>query len=184
MQAMDSLFFARSGFRVHASDFSSTGLTQLRQAVSAAGVAESMTGEVRDVCRPLPLADGSVDAVFAHMLLCMTLSTEEILGVAVEAGRLPCPGVAFVRTVRCTGEVHYGQGFAHGDGIFAHGGSPCTSSPGTRGVRGRGMEARRGPPPLCGRRAAAPPVTHHADETVVTHTPRVRRPLKAVRRHV
>ncbi|MFC8032246.1 class I SAM-dependent methyltransferase [Streptomyces griseoincarnatus] len=118
----DSLFFARSGFRVHASDFSSAGLTQLRQAVNAAGVTESVTGEVHDVRRPLPLADGSVGAVFAHMLLCMALSTEEILGVAAEVGRVLRPGGVFVYTVRHTGDAHYGQGRAHGDDIFEHGG--------------------------------------------------------------
>nr|WP_222936562.1 methyltransferase domain-containing protein [Streptomonospora sp. PA3] len=71
---------------------------------------------------PLPLAAGSVDAVFAHMLLCMALLTEEITALVGEVARVLRPGGAFVYTVRHTGDAHYGAGTAHGDDIFEHGG--------------------------------------------------------------
>jgi hypothetical protein len=38
--------------------------------------------------RPLELPDASVDAVYAHMLLCMALSTAEIHAAVAEAARV------------------------------------------------------------------------------------------------
>lgn len=118
----DALFFAAQGFTVQATDFSATGLEQLRRAALARKVAERVTTAVYDVREPLPLPDGSVDAVFAHMLLCMALSTKEIHTVVGEVCRVLRPGGIFVYTVRHTGDAHYGAGTTHGDGIFEHGG--------------------------------------------------------------
>ncbi|MBL1102031.1 class I SAM-dependent methyltransferase [Streptomyces coffeae] len=118
----DALYFAAEGFTVQAADFSATGLEQLRRAALARGLEGWVTTAVHDVREPLPLADASVDAVFAHMLLCMALSTKEIHAVVEEVGRVLRPGGAFVYTVRHTGDAHYGTGIAHGDDIFEHGG--------------------------------------------------------------
>ncbi|MFF9507426.1 methyltransferase domain-containing protein [Streptomyces sp. NPDC014724] len=84
--------------------------------------AERVTTTVHDVREPLALPDSSVDAVFAHMLLCMALSTEEIRGLVREVRRVLRPGGTLVYTVRHTGDAHYGTGTAHGDDIHEHGG--------------------------------------------------------------
>ncbi|MBC9712469.1 class I SAM-dependent methyltransferase [Streptomyces sp. TRM66268-LWL] len=118
----DALYFARAGFTVHATDFSATGLAQLRDAAAAQGVAERVTCTVHDVRTPLPLPDASVDAVFAHMLLCMALSTKEIEAAVAEIRRVLRPGGTLVYTVRHTGDAHYGAGIDHGDDIHEHGG--------------------------------------------------------------
>ncbi|MFJ5831422.1 class I SAM-dependent methyltransferase [Streptomyces sp. NPDC093089] len=118
----DALYFAREEFAVQAADFSATGLEQLREAARAQGVADRVTTAVHDVRDPLPLPDASVDAVFAHMLLCMALSTEEIHAVVAEVRRVLRPGGTFVYTVRHIGDAHYGTGTAHGDDIHEHGG--------------------------------------------------------------
>jgi len=118
----DALFLARGGFTVQATDFSATGLEQLRAAARAQGVAERVTTLVHDARDPLPLADASVDAVFAHMLLCMALSTSEIHTLVGEVRRVLRPGGVFVYTVRHTGDAHYGAGTTHGDDIWEHGG--------------------------------------------------------------
>lgn len=118
----DALYFAREGFTVQATDFSPVGLEQLRQAAQAQRVAEQVTTAVHDVRDPLPLPDASVDAVFAHMLLCMALSTKEIHALVGEVGRVLRPGGVLVYTVRHTGDAHYGAGTAHGDDVFEHGG--------------------------------------------------------------
>ncbi|GAB2871543.1 class I SAM-dependent methyltransferase [Streptomyces deserti] len=118
----DALFFAREGFTVQATDFSPTALAQLRDAARAQGVADRVTTLDHDVRTPLPLPDGSVDAVFAHMLLCMALSTEEIHAAVREVRRVLRPGGTFVYTVRHTGDAHYGAGVPHGDDIYEHGG--------------------------------------------------------------
>jgi SAM-dependent methyltransferase len=114
----DALFFAREGFTVQATDFSATGLDQLRAAARAQGVAERVTPLVHDVRAPLPLPDASMDAVFAHMLLCMALSTAEIRALVGEVRRVLHPGGVFVYTVRHTGDAHYGAGTGHGDDIW------------------------------------------------------------------
>lgn len=118
----DTIFFARNGFAVHATDFSTAGLSQLRESATAAGVAGLVRTTEHDVRRPLPFADRSVDAGFAHMLLCMALSTEQIHALVTEVRRVLRPGGAFVYTVRHTGDAHYGTGTAHGDDIYEHGG--------------------------------------------------------------
>jgi SAM-dependent methyltransferase len=118
----DALYFAREGFTVQATDFSATGLEQFRAAARARGLDSRVTTAVHDVRNPLPLPDASVDAVFAHMLLCMALSTQEIHAAVGEVRRVLRPGGTFVYTVRHTGDAHYGAGTAHGDDIYEHGG--------------------------------------------------------------
>ncbi|WP_046778702.1 class I SAM-dependent methyltransferase [Streptomyces yangpuensis] len=118
----DALYLARSGFAVTATDFSPMGLDQLSRAAEAAGVADRVITAVHDVREPLPLPDASVDAVYAHMLLCMALSTAEIHSLVSEVRRVLRPGGAFVYTVRHTGDAHYGAGIGHGDDIWEHGG--------------------------------------------------------------
>ncbi|WP_369251442.1 class I SAM-dependent methyltransferase [Streptomyces sp. R41] len=118
----DALYFAREGFTVRATDFSPVGLEQLRGSARDQGVAGRVTTVVHDVREPLPLPDDSVDAVFAHMLLCMALSTGEIHAAVGEIRRVLRPGGVFVYTVRHTGDAHYGAGTSHGDDIYEHGG--------------------------------------------------------------
>ncbi|MGP3982735.1 putative glycolipid-binding domain-containing protein [Streptomyces sp. KR80] len=118
----DALYLARAGFEVTAADFSSTALARLRDRAEAEGLAERVETMVEDVREPLPLPDGSVDAVFAHMLLCMALSTEEIRALVGEVARVLRPGGVFVYTVRHTGDAHYGTGTSQGDDIYEHGG--------------------------------------------------------------
>ncbi|MBT2452336.1 class I SAM-dependent methyltransferase [Streptomyces sp. ISL-43] len=118
----DALYFAREGFAVQATDFSPVGLEQLRAAAGRQGVAERVSTSVYDVRGPLPLSDASVDAVFAHMLLCMALSTKEIHSLVGEVRRVLRPGGVLVYTVRHTGDAHYGTGTAYGDDIYEHGG--------------------------------------------------------------
>ncbi|MDA3630530.1 class I SAM-dependent methyltransferase [Saccharopolyspora sp. WRP15-2] len=118
----DSLHFAQRGFSVHAMDFSPDGLAQLRDRAEQDGLIDRITTTVHDVRTPIPLPDSSVDAVFAHMLLCMALSTEEIHALVAEVRRVLRPGGTFAYTVRHTGDAHYDAGIAHGDDIYEHGG--------------------------------------------------------------
>lgn len=118
----DALHFAREGFTVQAADFSATGLEQLKNAAQSLGLAEHVTTAVHDVREPLPLPDASTDAVYAHMLLCMALSTQEIHALVHDVRRVLRPGGVFIYTVRHTGDAHYGTGIPHGDDIYEHGG--------------------------------------------------------------
>ena len=118
----DALFFAGEGFAVHALDFSAGGLRQLSEAARSSGIGGRVETTVHDVRTPLPLPDSSTGAVFAHMLLCMALSTEQIHGLVAEVRRVLRPGGVFVYTVRHTGDAHYGAGISHGDNIFENDG--------------------------------------------------------------
>ncbi|MFI6147410.1 class I SAM-dependent methyltransferase [Streptomyces sp. NPDC051109] len=118
----DALHFAREGFTVQATDFSATGLQQLQEAARIQDVADRISTAVHDVREPLALPDASVDAVFAHMLLCMALSTPEIHALVHEVHRVLRPGGVFIYTARHTGDSHYGTGTPHGDDIYEHGG--------------------------------------------------------------
>ncbi|MFJ3307636.1 class I SAM-dependent methyltransferase [Streptomyces sp. NPDC086549] len=122
----DALFFARQDFTVQAADFSRTGLEQLQAAALDQGVGERVTTVVHDVREPLPLPDASVDAVFAHMLLCMALSTEEIHLLVGEVRRVLRPGGAFVYTVR-----HTGDGLPQFSASLEPGGPPSEPAPPT-----------------------------------------------------
>ncbi len=118
----DALYFAEQGFRVVATDFSAVAVDQIRRAAQAQGVAAQVSAIVHDLREPLPLECGAVDAVFAHMALCMALSTKEIHAIVNEVRRVLRPGGTFIYTVRHTGDTHYGAGNPHGDDIFEHGG--------------------------------------------------------------
>jgi SAM-dependent methyltransferase len=118
----DAVYFARCGFTVHASDFSPVALQQLRGSAQEAGLSGRVVTVVHDVRDRLPMLDASVDAVFAHMLLCMALSIQQIGDLVAEVRRVLRPKGVFVYTVRHTGDAHYETGIAHGDDIFEHGG--------------------------------------------------------------
>lgn len=166
----DALYFARSGFTVLAADFSPVGLDQLREAATAEGLAGRVATAVHDVRDPLPLGDARVDAVFAHMLLCMALSTGEIHALVAEVRRVLRPGGTFVYTVRHTGDAHYGAGTGHGDDIWEHGGFAVHFFPQTWSM----PSPTAGPPPrstpskraacrgACGASPRACPADRHA----------------------
>jgi SAM-dependent methyltransferase len=118
----DAVYFARQGFTVPAIDFSDVAIERIRRVAQAQSVAAQVSAIAHDMREPFPLENHAVDAVFAHMALCMALSTNEIHAIVNEVGRVLRPGGIFVYTVRHTGDAHYGAGNAYGDNIFEHGG--------------------------------------------------------------
>ncbi|MEV4129119.1 class I SAM-dependent methyltransferase [Nocardia sp. NPDC049707] len=118
----DALYLARSGFQVTATDFSAVGLAQLRHAAVTAGIDDRVRTLEHDARTPIPLPDNAFDGVFAHMLLCMALSTEQILALASDIKRVLRPGGVFIYTVRHVGDAHYKTGISHGDDIYEQGG--------------------------------------------------------------
>lgn len=121
-QGRDTLLFAEQGFRVIALDFTQAGLDQITAKAEAAGVGSAVRTVVGDVRDPLPLPDASVDAAYAHMLLCMALTTAEIDGLVVEIRRVLGPGGLFVYTARTKADAHFGVGIDHGDDRWETGG--------------------------------------------------------------
>jgi SAM-dependent methyltransferase len=121
-QGRDTLLFAGAGIQVTAVDYAEPGLAQIIAKAGAAGVSGSIRTIVADVRQALPLANGSVDACYAHMLLCMALTTDEIERLVGEVHRVLRPGGLFVYTARTTADAHYGMGVDHGDDRWEMGG--------------------------------------------------------------
>jgi SAM-dependent methyltransferase len=121
-QGRDTLLFAEQGFRVIALDFSKAGLDQIMSKAEAMGVGSSIRTIVGDVRDLLPLPDASVDAGYAHMLLCMALTTTEIHGLVGEIRRVLGPGGLFVYTARTKIDAHFGVGIDHGNDRWETGG--------------------------------------------------------------
>jgi SAM-dependent methyltransferase len=93
-------------------------LRVIEAAATEAGHGPRISTLAHDVRRPLPLPDESFDAAYAHLLLCMVLSTTEILTFTAEIRRMLIPGGVFVYTVRNTSDAHFGKGIDHGDDIY------------------------------------------------------------------
>lgn len=105
-----------------ATDFSDVAIERIRRVAQAKALTAQVSPIVHDMREPFPLENDAIDAVFAHMALCMALSTKEIHAVVNEIWRVLRPGGIFVYTVRHTGDAHSGAGNAYGDNIFQHGG--------------------------------------------------------------
>ena len=121
-QGRDTLLFVTAGLKVTAVDYAAPGLGQIAAKAAASVPDARLTTVEADVRRPLPFDDESFDAVYAHMLLCMALSTPELESLAAEIRRVLRPDGLLVYTVRNTTDAHYGAGVDHGDDMFEMGG--------------------------------------------------------------
>jgi SAM-dependent methyltransferase len=121
-QGRDTRLFLGAGLRVTAADYADPGLQQIRADAAAAGREQWLVTSILDVRGPLPLGDATFDAVFAHMLFCMSLTTPEIESLMGEVRRVLRPGGLLTYTVRNTSDAHFGAGIDHGDDRWEMGG--------------------------------------------------------------
>ena len=121
-QGRDTLLFAARGFEVQVLDFSATALEAIGRKARGSGLDDRVTARQFDVREPLPLADGSVDACFSHMLFCMALTLAQLDALAAEVRRVLRPGGLHVYTARTTDDPDHGQGVHHGEGLYELGG--------------------------------------------------------------
>ena len=118
----DTLLFAKEGFDVLALDYSEEGLGILSGRAEEAGLSHQVATQVFDVRKPLPFPDGSFDACYSHMLLCMELSTEELKFLLGEIHRVLKPGGLALYSVRNTFDKHYGAGTRKSEEMYEIGG--------------------------------------------------------------
>ena len=111
----DALYFAAQNLHVTAVDFSDVALDVLTRDARTAGVSGDVRTVEHDVRQPLPFADSSFDACYAHMLYCMDLSVAEIAALFGEVRRVLKPGGIHVYTVRTTEDPDYGLGVHRGE---------------------------------------------------------------------
>lgn len=121
-QGRDTFLFARSGFEVTALDYSEEGLRILEAQAAGMDASPAVITRVFDVRKPLPFPDGTFDACFSHMLLCMELSTGEIEILLREIRRVLRPGGLALYSVRNTEDKHYRTGLHTTEDMYEIGG--------------------------------------------------------------
>jgi SAM-dependent methyltransferase len=68
------------------------------------------------------VADATFDACYAHMLLCMAFSTDELERLVREVRRALRPGGLFAYTVRTWQDPDFGRGTPRGEDLYESGG--------------------------------------------------------------
>jgi SAM-dependent methyltransferase len=121
-QGRDTFLFAREGLEVIALDYSATAVEEVRARAGELGLAARITALRSDLREPIALPDHSVDACFAHMLLCMEFSSRQIEFLLREVHRVLRPGGVVVYSVRSTFDKHYGAGTHLAEDLYEVGG--------------------------------------------------------------
>ncbi len=103
-QGRDTIGLLQAGLSVTALDFTAEALEQLEHAAGPERHGHLRT-LAHDVRTPLTLDGLSFDAVFAHMLFCMALSTAQLQQLMAEVHRLLRRSGQIVYTVRHVGDA-------------------------------------------------------------------------------
>jgi len=114
----DTLFFARCGAKIVATDFSRVALEALTSQAALLGLSQRVRTLQHDVREPLPFPDSSFDACYSHMLYCMDFTFAELSQITAEVRRVLKPGGIQVYTVRTTDDPDFGLGTHHGEQIY------------------------------------------------------------------
>ncbi len=121
-QGRDTLLFAREGFEVTALDYSEEGLKGLATRAEEVGVSAHVETRSFDVRQMLPFPDGSFDACYSHMLLCMELSSDELTALVDEIHRILRLGGLALYSVRNTFDPNYRTGIHKSEAMYEIGG--------------------------------------------------------------
>tara|TARA_B100001123_G_C15313174_1_gene1025192 strand:+ start:186 stop:773 length:588 start_codon:yes stop_codon:yes gene_type:complete len=121
-QGRDSLFFAKSGFKVQALDYSSVGIKNIIKKANKKGLSDLITPICHDVRKELPFQNETFDSCFSHMLYCMAITTSELMFLSKEIYRILKPGGINIYTVRHTKDADYGVGVHKGEDLYETGG--------------------------------------------------------------
>ncbi len=121
-QGRDTLLFAGEGFDVTALDYSEAGLLGLQGSAEEAGVSDRVVTKRTDVRKPLAFPDGSFDACYSHMLICMELSTAELEVLFGEIRRVLKVGGVVLYSVRNNLDKQYRTGIHKSEDMYEIGG--------------------------------------------------------------
>lgn len=121
-QGRDTIFFAENGLEIVGLDYSERSIGELAAKAQARSLSARIKLSQHDVRQPLPYPDGSFDACYSHMLLCMHMSRKEIAFALREMHRVLNPGGLVAYSVRSIFDKHYGAGKHLGEQIYEIGG--------------------------------------------------------------
>jgi len=111
-QGRDTCLFAKEGFQVIALDYSESGICQMREKAKEMRMDDKVECVRQDLRAGIPLPDGSVDAVYSHMLLTMELWEREIQFILDECRRV------LMYSVRNDHDPHFGKGPHKGEDMW------------------------------------------------------------------
>jgi len=117
-QGRDTLFLARSGFRVHTIDYTLKGVDAITAKAKESRLLKSIRAIQHDVRKPLPFHDESFDCCYSHMLYSMALTTKELEFLSQEVRRILRPQGLNVYTVRNINDSHYRKGIHRGEDMY------------------------------------------------------------------
>ena len=104
-QGRDTKYLLDSGLSVIAADFSDISCAQLRQKFG-----DRMTVVKRDLKQGIDLPPNSIDGCYAHMLLTMDFTDNELRRLISDVRKALIPGGLFIFSVRNTNDHDYGTG--------------------------------------------------------------------------
>ena len=117
-QGRDTCLFAKEGFQVIALDYSESGICQMRERTKEMCLDKNVECVCQDLRAGIPLPDGSVDAVYSHMLLTMELWEKDIQFILDECRRVLRPGGLNLYSVRNDHDPHFGKGPHKGEDMW------------------------------------------------------------------
>ena len=104
-QGRDTKYLLDCGLSVIAADFSDISCAQLRQKFG-----DRMTVVRRDLRQGIDLPPNSIDGCYAHMLLTMDFTDNELTKLISDVREALIPGGLFIFSVRNTNDGDYGTG--------------------------------------------------------------------------
>ena len=117
-QGRDTIFFARSGFKVTVLDYSESSIQAINQKAETLGLSQYITAIQHDARTRLPFGERVFDACYSHMLFCMAFTMKELEFLSLEISRILKPGGLNVYTTRNTNDSHYGKGIHRGENMY------------------------------------------------------------------
>lgn len=117
-QGRDTCLFAKEGFHVIALDYSESGICQMREKAKSMCMEDVVECVCQDLRAGIPLPDGSVDAVYSHMLFTMELWEKEIQFILDECRRVLRPGGLNLYSVRNDHDPHFQKGPHKGEDMW------------------------------------------------------------------
>ncbi|WP_320171945.1 class I SAM-dependent methyltransferase [Maridesulfovibrio sp.] len=117
-QGRDTFLFAENGIRVTALDYSFVAIGALNERCGESGLSSCIDSRCFDLRMCMPFENESFDACYAHMLLCMELTTCEISCLLSEMHRILKPGGLALYSVCSIFDGNYRVGEHLGEELF------------------------------------------------------------------
>ena len=121
-QGRDTIFFAKSGFKVQAIDYSKSAIDSIKRKAKASGLSQLVSAKLYDLRKPLPFDNEVFNGCFSHMLYCMAFKKNELVALSKEVWRVLKPKGLNIYTARHTKDGDYKNGIYRGKDLYENDG--------------------------------------------------------------